>query len=102
MTRPAVLAVLVAHALPTAALAGPVERACLSAQAAQSPRLCTCLQAVADMNLQPLEQQRVARFFSDPHQSQELRTSSHPGDPELWERYEMFGTAAERLCAGES
>jgi len=102
MTQPAVPVVLAALLFPLAAVAGPVERACLAAQSAQSPRLCSCIQAVADMNLQPREQQRVSRFFADPHQSQQLRTSSRPGDAELWQRYQLFGETAERLCTGES
>lgn len=97
LMKTAVAAIVVFAALP--AQAGPVERACLASQAAAQAALCGCIQSAADATLAPSEQRRVAGFFTEPHGSQELRTSSRPGDAALWARYQQFGATAERLCA---
>lgn len=80
------------------ALAGPLERACLSSPQGGVAEICRCIQTAADEVLAPYEQERVAGFFQDPHLSQELRTSRRPGDADLWLRYKDFGTRAEELC----
>lgn len=94
--RTALAAMVAVVATPVAA--GPVERACLAAQAGAHAALCGCIQSAADATLAPSEQRRVAGFFAEPHGSQELRTSSRPGDAALWQRYQQFGSMAERLC----
>ncbi len=84
--------------LAAPAWAGPVERACLAAPQGVSPEVCRCIQAAADLSLVRSEQDQVARFFNDPHLSQELRTSRRPRDADLWARYKDFGARAEQLC----
>lgn len=84
---------------PSASAAGTIERACLRADRAGSPALCNCIQQVADMTLSGSDQKRAAKFFSDPHEAQEVRVSKKSSDNEFWARYRAFGDAAEAYCA---
>jgi len=84
---------------PAPADAGVIERACRqSNRTAASPQLCRCIQGVANRSLNMLERRKVARWFVDPHQAQEVRQSDHRRDEELWERYKAFGERAARVC----
>jgi len=85
--------------LATPALAGPLERACLAASRDEQVETCRCIQTAADRVLALDEQNIVAKFFQDPHLSQELRTSRRARDADLWARYKDFGAQAEQLCA---
>ena len=83
-----------------AALAGPIELACLrSDRAAANRSLCGCIQNVADRVLTGREQRLAAKFFKDPHLSQEVRQSDRASDEAFWLRYKAFGATAEANCA---
>lgn len=86
---------------PLAALAGPIEGACLkSDRKAVSRSLCGCIQQVADMTLTGADQRRAAGFFRDPDQAQNVRMSKSDSDNAFWARYRSFGDMAEAYCAG--
>lgn len=94
--------VLMAAALgwvaPAPVHAGVIERACMQANRKASPSLCRCIQKVANKNLNALERRKVALWFGDPHQAQEVRMSGRQGDAKLWERYKAFGEQAAKTC----
>jgi hypothetical protein len=95
----ALLSTLFVIAITMPAQSGVIERACLTAdRSAASPRLCGCIQSVADQTLRNGEQRKAARFFSDPHEAQEVRQSSRQSDRRFWDRYRAFGAAAEPYC----
>lgn len=86
---------------PQAALAGPIENACLSSDRAQATRaMCRCIDSVAQSSLTRSEQRRAASFFSDPDRAQQVRMSKSDRDNEFWARYRQFGATAEQYCAG--
>jgi hypothetical protein len=88
-------------AVPYAASAGTIERACLgSDRSAANPQLCACIQQAADLTLTNRDQSRAAKFFRDPHQAQEVRQSDRASDEEFWRRYRSFGDTAEAFCSG--
>ncbi|MFN3938461.1 MAG: hypothetical protein ACK4KW_12900 [Gemmobacter sp.] len=96
----AVLAAVILQISGTAASAGVIGDACLASERSQGNRaLCACIQQAADMTLDRADQRRAARFFSDPHQAQEVRMSRSDADNAFWARYRSFGEAAEALCA---
>lgn len=97
----AALATLVLSSIPTLALAGPIERACLrSDRDAANRRVCSCIQQVADMTLRGGDQRRAAKFFADPDRAHETWMSKRASDDAFWERYKNFGATAEAYCAG--
>ncbi len=84
-----------------AATAGPVARACMASDRQAATRaMCGCIQSVADATLTGRDQRLAAKFFSDPHRAQEVRQSDRAADEAFWDRYRVFGDAAERSCAG--
>ncbi|GHH01756.1 hypothetical protein [Pseudodonghicola xiamenensis] len=86
-------------AAPAPTEAGVIERACRqSNRSAASPQLCSCIQRVANSSLSASERRKVARWFGDPHQAQEIRQSSRSSDSKLWERYRAFGDRANQVC----
>jgi hypothetical protein len=99
MIRPLVLA-LSALTLASAADAGPIEQACLSAGRDAADRsICGCIQAVADQTLDGSEQRRGAKFFRDPELAVRTMLSDSKRDDAFWERWEAFGATAELACA---
>lgn len=83
--------------------AGQVESACLKAdRRAASRELCGCIQKVAKAMFSRSEQKRIAKFFADPHLTQELRQSNRRSDERFWEKYKQFGDAANTYCAPPS
>ena len=84
-----------------AAMAGPIQNACLQAgrQGANSA-LCGCIQQVADITLGGSDQRRAAAFFKDPDKAQAAHMSKTHGDDAFWERYVIFGQQAEMACSG--
>jgi hypothetical protein len=104
MSTTRILAAVLALATPLAAgaaLAGPIETACIaSGRKAASRSLCGCIQDVADLTLDGRDQRRAAVFFRDPHKAQEIRQSDNPSNEAFWLRYKEFGTAAEAFCKG--
>lgn len=93
-------AVLIASSvLPTAARAGPIDRACRqSSRAEATAQLCSCIQGVANDSLSQTEMRQVAKWFDDPHQAQVVRQSTSDNDTELWRRYKAFGERALQVC----
>ncbi len=108
MTKPILRAGLAALVVPfvlslsaPAALAGPIESACLrSDRAAANRPLCGCIQQVADMVLNKADQRRAAKFFKDPDAAHAVWISQRPADDAFWDRYKEFGGMAEAYCAG--
>lgn len=101
MIKTLVAASILALSLPLAAVAGPIENACLkSERKAASRSLCGCIQQVADMTLRNGDQRKAAKFFQNPDQAQEVRMSKSGSDNEFWARYKSFGETAAAYCAG--
>lgn len=87
-------------ALPAAASADAIEKACLSSDRAGGNRtLCICIQQAADRTLSQRDQRLAARFIYDPDRAQDVRMSSRRRDELFWERYETFGAFAQVVCA---
>ena len=93
--------VLTVGLLPAAspAVAGVIERACLSSERSGNRAICGCIQRAADRTLSGRDQRTAARFFRDPDQAQQVRMSDRRSDREFWERYRAFGRFAEASCA---
>lgn len=78
---------------------GPISVACLqSDRRARSPRLCGCIQAVANQTLSGADQRRAVGFYSDPHSAQMIRQSDRDRDRSFWRSYTRYATEAERIC----
>ncbi len=93
------IAVIIATLAAPMAYAGPIENACLKSDREGVNRsVCNCIQQAADLTLSSSEQRKAAKFFNDPHQTQELRQSSKSNDEKLWLRYKEFGNAAQAFC----
>jgi hypothetical protein len=108
MMKPVVRAGLAALFLPlalplmsSAALAGPIDSACMRSDRESASRpLCGCIQQVADMVLSHNDQRRAAKFFRDPDAAHAVWISQRPADDAFWDRYKEFGAMAEAYCAG--
>jgi hypothetical protein len=84
-----------------AALAGPIERACMASDRGAGNRaLCGCIQQAADLTLSGGDQRRAAKFFKDPEAAHSTWVSQSSSDDAFWDRYKSFGTTAEAYCAG--
>ncbi|RMC36539.1 hypothetical protein [Paracoccus alkanivorans] len=82
------------------AMAGPIDSACVRSDRAQgNTPLCGCIQQVADQTLSRSDQRRAARFFRDPHEAQEARTSDSSSDSAFWSRYTNFANTAAAYCS---
>ncbi|MFD1343769.1 hypothetical protein [Litorisediminicola beolgyonensis] len=80
---------------------GPINTACMkSDRKARNPRLCGCVQAVANQSLSNSEQRLAVTFFKDPHRAQEIRQSDRPNHERMWRNYKAFAGRAEQLCRG--
>ena len=78
---------------------GVVERACrASERKAATASMCSCIQQGAEHTLSFRERRQVAKFFADPHRSQETRQSDRDRDEVLWKKYKIFGQTAQRTC----
>lgn len=100
-TFPAVAICVTLFAIAAPALAGPgsIDNACRQAgRSAATPRLCTCIQQVANASLTKKERFKVSKWFFDPHKAQTTRQSSRRSDEVLWKRYKAFGERARRTC----
>ncbi len=87
----------------SAALAGPIEKACnKSGRDAANRMVCNCIQQVADMTLAGSDQRRAAEFFKNPDKAHATWLSESNRDDAFWERYKQFGTYAEQYCATNS
>jgi hypothetical protein len=84
---------------PSMAMAGPIDRACMASdRRARSPRLCACIQRVADQTLSRSDQRMAARFFRDPQRAQDVRQSDNPSHEVFWRKYRAFGETAAATC----
>lgn len=84
---------------PSVAMAGPIDRACMASdRRARSPRLCACIQQVADQTLSRADQRMAARFFRDPQRAQDVRQSDNPSHETFWRKYRAFGETAAATC----
>ncbi|MBT8152622.1 hypothetical protein KMP13_01660 [Epibacterium ulvae] len=84
---------------PLSPASADIERACKQSDRSSSRSLCTCIGRVADAKLSRSEQRKVAKWFSDPDQAQEVRQSSSVSDNRLWKRYKDFGQTAAQVCS---
>jgi hypothetical protein len=97
------LAAVAAAMIPmmsAAAMAGPIERACMSSDRGGNRSLCGCIQQAADATLSGGDQRRAAKFFKDPERAHQTWVSQSSADDAFWERYKRFGQTAEASCAG--
>lgn len=80
---------------------GPISKACeRSDRKAANRRLCGCIQAVADRSLSGADQRLAAKFFKEPHMSQEIRQSDRSSHEIFWQRYKAFAATSEQQCRG--
>ena len=104
MKKPVLLATLAAASLSvlsTAAVAGPIQSACLRSDRPGATRaMCGCIQQAADQTLSNADQRRAASFFKDPDKANTVWLSKSDKDDAFWERYKNFGATAEAYCAG--
>ncbi|OAN72569.1 hypothetical protein A8B83_09345 [Rhodobacteraceae bacterium EhC02] len=85
---------------PGAAMAGPIDRACMSSdRKARSARLCSCIQQVADQTLSRSDQRIAAKFFRDPQKAQDIRQSDSQNHETFWRKYRAFGETAAAMCS---
>lgn len=83
----------------TARANGPISQACLAAdRSAASPRLCGCVQSVANRELSSADRARVARFFGDPEFAHAIRISDTTANDNFWRRYQAFVATARSTC----
>ncbi|GAA6190286.1 hypothetical protein DS909_01925 [Phaeobacter gallaeciensis] len=84
---------------PAEAASGTINRACrASDRPAASRELCGCIQRVANKSLSRTERRKVAKWFADPHQAQQIRMSDRSSDEQLWLRYKAFGQKVHATC----
>jgi hypothetical protein len=84
----------------SAAMAGPIDRACMTSdRKARSPRLCSCIQQVADRTLSRSDQRMAAKFFRDPQMAQDIRQSDNQNHAIFWRKYRAFGETAAAMCS---
>ena len=80
-------------------VSGTIGQACMEGgRSAANPRVCGCIQGVADQTLSRGEQSRVAAWFSEPDQAQAWRVRDDAGSEAFWRRYRSFADQSERLC----
>ncbi|HEY9020838.1 MAG: hypothetical protein QUV10_10050 [Paracoccaceae bacterium] len=85
---------------PSMAMAGPIDRACMASdRRARSPRLCACIQQVADQTLSRSDQRMAAKFFRDPQMAQDIRQSDNRNHETFWRKYRAFGETAAAMCS---
>ena len=78
---------------------GDISRACLAAdRSAATVQLCSCVQGVANRELNGADRSRVARFFADPEFAHSIRISDTTANDAFWRRYQAFVSSARRQC----
>lgn len=96
----ALCATSISAVAPQAVDAAQIKRACLASDRAAATRArCSCIQRVANDALSRSDRRTVAKWFTDPHQAQELKMSQTSRDDALWERYQAFGQLAQAVCS---
>ncbi|CAD0184953.1 hypothetical protein RUESEDTHA_01836 [Ruegeria sp. THAF57] len=87
-------------AVAPVANAAQIKQACLASDRSAATRdRCSCIQRVANQALTRSDQKTVAKWFTDPHQAQELKMSQTARDDALWDRYRAFGQMAQAICS---
>ncbi len=82
---------------------GPISNACIrSDRKAASPRLCGCIQSVANAQLSSGDQRLAATFYEDPQRAQDVRQSDRASNEAFWKRYKLYSAAAQRSCSALS
>jgi hypothetical protein len=99
-TTLAAVAAIFLPLMSAGAMAGPIERACMSSDRGGNRSLCGCIQQAADMTLSGGDQRRAAKFFSDPERAHQTWVSQSSADDAFWDRYKQFGQTAEATCSG--
>ncbi|MEM6758671.1 MAG: hypothetical protein AAF601_04265 [Pseudomonadota bacterium] len=80
---------------------GPIYAACRKAAREAATRArCGCVQAVANRELNASDQNRGARFFSDPQDAQDVRQSDRNVDERFWLRWRAYSDVADQMCTG--
>lgn len=96
----ALCATSISAVAPATVEAAAIKRACLASDRSAATRArCNCIQQVANQALTNSDQKTVAKWFSDPHQAQELKMSQSARDDALWDRYQNFGQMAQAVCS---
>ncbi|WP_170332623.1 hypothetical protein [Ruegeria arenilitoris] len=96
----ALCATSISTVVPQAVEAAQIKRACLASDRTAATRdRCSCIQRVANQALTRSDQKTVAKWFTDPHQAQELKMSQTAHDDALWDRYRNFGQMAQAICS---
>lgn len=91
--------VLVTLSLASCGARGTIGKACNgSDRSAANPRLCNCIQRVANQTLSASDQRRAAPFFAEPDKAQETRARDDRSSEAFWKRYKAFASAARRTC----
>ena len=91
-----------ARSVPASApmASGPISRACMASdRKARSPRLCGCIQGVADQTLNSAQQRRAVAFYSNPQLAQDIRQSDRSSNEQFWKAYKEYGERAQQLCS---
>ena len=100
MIRHATLAIALTLLTGMAHAAGMIEQACnRSDRGAANPRICNCIQQIADQSLTRADQKLAAGFFADPHQAQVIRQSDDRRHEAFWQRYKRFTAYSQTYCA---
>jgi hypothetical protein len=93
------LSLLAVTAACSAAVNGELAKACVAAdRSAANPRLCSCVQNVANQSLSSSDQALAVRFFDDPQLAQDTRQSDNRSSEAFWQRYRAFANSARRQC----
>jgi hypothetical protein len=93
------LSLLALTAACSAGVNGQVAKACVDAdRSAASPRLCSCVQQVANQSRSSSDPALAAKFFEDPQVAQDTRQSDNSGSEAFWQRYRAFSNSASRQC----
>jgi len=102
--RKLILAFLMLCMTASSAPAGnAIKKACLKAgRAGATHSLCSCIQGVADKRLKTKDQRLAATFFRDPHKAQVIRQSDRRSHEVFWQKYKIFGAAAEEECGNQN
>lgn len=80
-------------------VSGEVGQACAASdRKAANPRLCGCIQSVANQTLNRSDQALVATFFEDAEKANDIKINDSRSADAFWDRYRVFTRAAERSC----
>ena len=87
-------------AVSGAAVAGPIQKACMASDRGGDRTLCSCIQQAADMTLSGSDQKRAVGFFKNPDKAHKTWMSKSRSDDAFWDRYKAFEAQAVAICGG--